>query len=54
MQLCHLGLIKIKRFALRSRKGKDFPPYPNTAYLREIPYELMASRALLRGFLSSG
>lgn len=27
---------------------------PNTAYLREIPYELMASRALLRGFLSSG
>jgi putative transposase len=28
--------------------------YPNTAYLREIPYELMASRALLRGFLSSG
>ena len=26
----------------------------NTAYLREIPYELMASSALLRGFLSSG
>ena len=50
-----------KKFAAApaaAKKDKLMPvkliPEGNTAYLREIPYELMASRALLRGFLSSG